>query len=355
MPRADLIRTLIGRRTSMSHPHTSPAYHPGSRPLPVAIAVSKGSWVGFLKGLGSDTELVFLGGVLAALCGWFVLSIEPVSSVAEQRKGISQPETLLVKPHDPFMLVSSRARDWLLPALLAFEPRPPSRPLLQRLAAPAATASVEQHALLAEPLFDPLGSVILSGLPPSSRLSAGAEVSAPGSASSDWAVAFGDLDDLVITLPRNRTGPVQATLDLRTRAGLKIASLKVEMREERARVAAPNEKPTKSKLKAATAPQSPGKLQVNKERAASKVVVNPDPIYPGDAPRVSVSPTPAPKPSSAPLLAAPMIIFKPDPKDSATSGLSPPLRDDPRFTTLRGLGISPAEVPPGPAESPSSP
>jgi hypothetical protein len=239
--------------------------------------------------------------------------------------------------------------------MLAFEPRPLSRSLPQRLSAPAVTPSVEQHALLAEPLFDPLGSVVLSGLPPSSRLSAGAEVSAPGSASSDWAVAFGDLDNLVITLPRDRTGRVQTTLDLRTRAGVKIASLKVEMREDRASVVAPDENSKKSKLKAAKFPQGPGKLLVKKERAASKVVVNSDPIYPGDAPKVSVSPTQAPKPSAGPLLAAPVMIFKPDPKDSATSGLSPPLRDDPRFMTLRGLGMSRAEVPPGPAATPSSP
>jgi hypothetical protein len=179
-------------------------------------------------------------------------------------------------------------------------------------------------------------------------------VSAPGSASSDWAVAFGDLDNLVITLPRGRTGPVQTTLDLRTRAGVKIASLTVEMRDDTSGVATPIEKLTKSKPKAVKASQGPAKPLPKKVRAAPKSVVSPDPIYPGDAPKV-VSPTEAPKPASAPLLVAPLGIFKPDPKDSAASGLSPSSRDDPRFTTLRGLGMSPAEVPPGPAATPQSP
>ncbi len=355
MPRADRLGTLIRRRISMPRPRSGPTIDPGPHPLPIAVVGSDGSWRGFLKGLASDTELVFLGGVLAALCGWFVLSIEPVTSIAEQRKAISPSEPLVVEADEPYMLVSSRARDWLLPAMLAFEPRPPSRPLLERLSAPVATASVEQHALLAEPFFDPLGSVVLSGLPPSSRLSAGAEVSAPGSASSDWAVAFGDLDNLVITLPRDRTGPLQTTLDLRTRAGLKIASLTVVMRDDTAGVAVPAEKLTKPKLKATKASQGPAKPLPKKVPAASKGVVSSDPIYPGDAPKVIVSPTVAPKPASAPLLAAPLGIFKPDPKDSAASGLSPSSRDDPRFTTLRGLGMSPAEVPPGPAAIPTSP
>lgn len=355
MPRADQIRTLIRRRISMSRPHSS---HPAPLQLPAAVTVSEGSWRGFLRGLSNDTELIFLGGVLAALCGWFISSIEPVTSVAEQRKAIGPVEPLLVKRSEPYMLVSTRARDWLVPAMLAFESRPPSRPLPQLFPAPAATASVERHALLAEPLFaeplfDPLGSVLLSGLPPSSRLSAGAEVSVPGSSSSDWAVAFGDLDNLVITLPRGRTRPVQTTLDLRTRAGVKIASLTVEMREDKANVA--DQKSTSSKLKAAKPPQGPGKHLVKKERAASKVVVNSNPVYSGDAPKVSVSPTQAPKPSAAPLLTAPLGIFRPDPKDSTASGLSPSLRDDPRFTTLRGLGLSASEVPPGPTETPSVP
>ena len=361
MPRADRLGTLIRRRISMPRPHSGAASDPGPRPLPIADVVSEGSWRGFFRGLASDTELFLLGGVLAALFGWFILSIEPVTSVAEQRKAITPSEPPIVEPDEPYMLVSSRARDWLLPAMLAFEPRPPSQPLPERLSAPVATASVEQHALLAEPLFDPLGSVVLSGLPPSSRLSAGAEVSAPGSASSDWAVAFGDLDNLVITLPRGRTGPVQTTLDLRTRAGVKIASLTVEMRDDTSGVATPTEKLTKSKLKAVKASQGPANSQgpakplPKKVRAAPKSVVSPDPIYPGDAPKVVVSPTEAPKPASAPLLAAPLGIFKPDPKDSAASGLSPSSRDDPRFTTLRGLGMSPAEVPPGPAATPPSP
>jgi hypothetical protein len=355
MPRADRLGTLIRRRISMPRPQSDPASVQGPHPLPIAVVVSKASWRGFFRGLASDTELVLLGGVLAALCGWFVLSIEPVTSVAEQRKAISPSAPLIVEPDEPYTLVSTRARDWLFPAMLAFEPRAPSRPLPERLLAPGATASVEQHALLAEPLFDPLGSVVLSGLPPSSRLSAGAEVSAPGSASSDWAVAFGDLDNLVITLPRDRTGPVQTTLDLRTRAGVKIASLTVELRDNPAGLVAPAEKQTKSKLKAIKASQVPGKPISKKVRPASKAVLNSDPIYPGDAPKVIVSPTEAPKPAAGPLLAAPVGIFKPDPKDSAASGLSPSSRDDPRFTTLRGLGMSPAEVPPGPAPATSSP
>jgi hypothetical protein len=39
------------------------------------------------------------------------------------------------------------------------------------------------------------------------------------------------------------------------------------------------------------------------------------------------------------------VFFKPDPKDSSLNGLSPTLRDDPRFMTLRGLGMGPMETP----------
>jgi hypothetical protein len=354
MPRADRLGTLIRRRIFMPRPHSSPISDPASHPRPIAAVASYSSWKGFLRGLASDTELIFLAGVLAALCAWFILSIEPVTSVAEQQRATRPSEPVIVESDEPYLLVSTRARDWLLPAMLAFEPRPPSRSLPEHLSAPLATASVEQHALLAEPLFDPLGSVVLSGLPPSSRLSAGAEVSAPGSASSDWAVAFGDLDNLVITLPRGRTGPVQTTLDLRTRAGLKIASLTVEMRDEAAGVVVP-EKPVKPKLKAPKISQAPVKPLPKKVRAVPKGVVNSDLVYPGDAPKVVVPPTVAPQPNSGSLLAPPLGIFKPDPKDSAASGLSPSSRDDPRFTTLRGLGMPPTEVSPGPAATTPSP
>ncbi len=353
MARADRLGTLIRRRNSVPGTASDPIYSPEPQPRPIAVVVSETSWREFFRSLASDTELVLLGGVLAALCGWFVVSVEPLTSVAEQGQPVSQAKSLPALPDEPYMLVSSRARDWLLPAMLAFEPRPATRPLPERLPPPEATASVEQHALLAEPLFDPLGSVVLSGLPPSSRLSAGAELTAPNSATSDWALAFGDLDNLVIALPRDRTGPIRTTLDLRTRAGVRIASLTVEVRDDTAGVAAPGGSPTKSKFKATKSSQVPGKTPRTKVRAASRAVVSAAPIYPGDAPKVVASPARSPNPNPGPVSAEPLGIFKPDPKDSAASGLSPSSRDDPRFTTLRGLGMSPADVSTGPATSAS--
>ncbi len=342
MPLADRLETLMKRRVSAPRLNPEPIYLREPQPLPMPVVVPEGSWRGFFRGLASDTELVLLAGVLAALCGWFVLSVEPLTSATVQRQPVSLAETLPARPDEPYMLVSVRARDWLLPAMLAFEPRPPLQPLAEHLPAPPVMASIEQHALIVEPILDPLGSVVLSGLPPSSRLSAGAELTPAGSVTSDWAVAFGDLDNLIVELPRDRTGPIRTTLDLRTRAGVKIASLTVEVRDTPAGVAAPDVTPKKSDIRPVRALQGQGKPLRKSVRSAPKAVVPPDPPYPGDPPKVVASPVAPSKPSPGPFSVGPLGIFKPDPKDTATSGLSPSSREDPRFTTLRGLGMSPA-------------
>lgn len=333
-------------------------YAPEPLPLTGTVSNSQPAWHGFFKSLVFDTELVVLTGFLFALCGWFMLSLQPAAPEASTRPPVPVVERPPLERPAPFTLVASGARDWLLPAMLAFEPRQPSKPLLlpgKRPSPPEATASVEQHALVAEPLFDGLGSVILTGLPPSSRLSAGAELSEPGSATSEWAVAFGDLDNLVIELPRHRNGPIRTTLDLRTRAGLKIASLSVELRDDGpGPVANPGPEPEvskKSKVRPAKSSKGPAKT-IN--RAAPKTATgNPVPVYPGDAPKAATAAQAQPTPTGG-LGSGPLGLFKPDPKDSATSGLAPELRDDPRFTTLRGLGMAP-EPSPNAAESASAP
>ncbi len=351
MPLADRLETLLRRRDYAPKVNPKPVYLTEPQPLPMAVVVPEGSWREFFRGLASDTELVLLAGVLAALCGWFVLSVEPLTSATVQREPARLAEELPAPPDEPFMLVSVRARDWLLPAMMAFEPRPPMQPLAENPPPAKVTASVEQHALIAEPSLDPLGSVVLSGLPPSSRLSAGAELTPTGSVTSDWAVAFGDLDNLVVELPRNRSGPIRTTLDLRTRAGVKIASLTVEVRDTPAGVAAPEETPRKSKVKPVKDVQEkPVRKSV---RAAPKPMVPPALTYPGDPPKLVAAPVAPAKTAPAPSSAGPLGIFKPDPKDTATSGLSPSLREDPRFTTLRGLGMSPADAGPDPAPAAS--
>jgi len=277
-----------------------------------------------------DFELLALFGVLIALCIWFSLSSRILPDA---------PAPTLART-DPFAFVAPRAHDWLLPAMLAESPPRTTRP-----ATPA--TAVERHALVAEPLFDPLGAVILSGLPETAHLSAGAAVSG-----TDWAVAFGDLDGLVIRLPAQRKTPLRTTLDLRTRAGVKIHSFTVEVQEEKAPVTAragaklrrESPKPANAVRKGGRKP-APGAGTGAALPAKASVAAAKQPA--------SGPPTPAAAAGPAPLSAAlPLGFFKPDPKDSASSGLTPDLRDDPRFTTLRGLGMPPDEVPAAPAPPP---
>jgi hypothetical protein len=288
-----------------------------------------------------DRELVGLVLVLIGLCLWFAL-MSPGNTRRDTDRPV--PVTLAtITPVASFSFVTTRARDWLLPAILAAPPKVEPHP------SPLVTATVERHALIVDPAFDPLGSVIVSGLPPATHFSAGTPLSA-----ADHAIAFGDLDNLVIRLPARRETPMRATLDLRTRTGAKIHTFSVEIQEEHAPhsadVPAPAKRTVKKPKPAPVTTDRPlRKLQ--RKPVTGAAAIKPVPMIG----KVPAGTAPPPLPAAPPVAGPPGLsallplgIFKPDPKDSALNGLSPDLRDDPRFTTLRGLGMRPDFLPSSP-------
>lgn len=357
----------FGVRRPLSDEPVRVTYASEPMPLPEAVPVKPAGLRGVVHGANLDAELIVLGSVLAALSAWFIFSEGPQDAefLRPERTGSIAPA---IEPDFSFAFVSPAAKGWIEPAFAKRElDDVPSQGLLaaERLPPPAATPALAEHALPSDPAFDPLGAVVFSGLPSSTRLSAGAQIPSGRSADSDWAVPFGDLDNLVIELPRDRKEPVRTTLDLRTREGAKITSISIEIRESEppkpvARPAASNRKARVLPAKSSQVPAKetkpvPAKVTKKPVRQQAKPAATPALIYPGDAPKVAapVSKVPAPNavaPAPPGLSSAmPMGFFNPDPKDSASGGLSPALRDDPRFTTLRGLGMQPTEPPPVPA------
>lgn len=330
---------------------------PEPQPLPDMDAASEANWGHFVKGLSADFEFLLLAGALLALSGWFILESGRERPHGEPAAlALAGPAIPPFQPTPAFAFVRAEGRDQLLPALQAVIGRN-----LGTLPKPVTTASVEQHALVAEPIFDPLGSLQITGLPSDARLSAGASLvghglAGGGAEAGAWAVAFGDLDNLVIELPRQRTEPVRATLDLRTRAGVKIASLTVEVRETQDDGAAttPVAEPVapKTKVRPAKAVR-PGSKNLRKTARppATTTAVKPPPVFPGDAPK-PVKPQKPAVAAPAALGAVATGFFQPDPKDSGTNGLSAASREDPRFMTLRGLGMPPSELGPAPGPPP---
>jgi hypothetical protein len=319
--------------------------------------------------ISNDLEIVLLTGVLLARAGWFLAANRPERDrefdvlPAVQASGAARagPRT------GAFDFVPAGAKTLRLPSQVGEPPDTPPRP--DETAAPPmprreAVPSVDFHALVAEqPVapFDALGSVVLWGLPGEARLSAGARISEPGATFSDWAIAFGDLDDLVVYLPRKRPGPIRTTVDLHTRAGVKITTLNLELREDAAPPDLPSAKapadrsvmkPAKTRRPAAGDSGEKSKAQRAARKAAAVVKpaaggasltkpdVNPAMIKPTGGAGAGPWAPPAP------------LFFQPDPKDSSLSGLSPTLRDDPRFMTLRGLGMGPNEQPAGESSPP---
>ncbi|MBA4130487.1 MAG: hypothetical protein C0519_03585 [Hyphomicrobium sp.] len=338
---------------------------PEPQPLPTTEAAGDIGWRQFVRGLTADFEFLLLLGALLALSAWFVLESgqdKPAGGVMPLAQ--ASPPVAVRGAETPFAFVRAEARDRLLPALQTVQAPVPGAPR-----GPVATASIEQHALLAEPLFDPLGSVQISGLPAEARFSAGAALTGDAAAAGDvtagdlpagdWAVAFGDLDNLIIELPRERTMPIRATLDLRTRAGVKITSLTVELRDREVDgvAGAPMTGPVpavRSKVRPAKAVRPGSKtLRKTARPPATVTAVKPPLVFPGDPPKGA---KPQKTVTSAPVAPSGLStgFFQPDPKDTAGSGLSPALREDPRFMTLRGLGMPPSDVGPA-AGGPASP
>ena len=314
--------------------------------------------------ISNDLEIVLLTGMLLVLAGWFLAAnradrereFDMLPAVQASGAALASPRT------GAFDFVPAGAKTLKLPSQVGEPPDTPPRPdetSAPPMPRPDAAPSVDLHALVAEqPVapFDALGSVVFWGLPGEARLSAGARISEPGANHSDWAIAFGDLDDLVVYLPRNRPGTIRTTVDLHTRAGVKITTLNLELREDavppdlptaKAPADRPVQKAGKTRRPAAGDSGEKSKAQGVARKAATVVKpatggallatsnVNP-PLMNSTGGAWAV-----PWPPAAPLL------FQPDPKDSSLSGLSPTLRDDPRFMTLRGLGMGSVESRPG--------
>jgi hypothetical protein len=317
---------------------------PEPQPLMGNEPPSESGWQAFVRGLGADLEFLLLAGALLALSAWFVLES---GRQGDGVRGAHAPALLTevapapaenVRPGPAFSFIGAEGRDALVPALQAA-----GWPSVGLLPNRVATASIEQHALLAEPVFDPLGTLQISGLPPETRLSAGAALTGGLDGASDWAVAFGDLDNLVIELPRERTMPIRATVDVRTRAGFKVTSLTVEFRDQpEAGLAEPGAAVRKSKVRPAKAVRPGSRSQKKAARSPTAAAVKPQPVFPGDAPKGQKAAGSATAAAGAPVSG----FFQPDPKDSAAGGLSPELREDPRFMTLRGLGMPPSDLNP---------
>ncbi len=314
-----------------------PGNRPGPAPQPIATPETSaaGFWSQFVKSLAVDPEFLLLAGALAALCGWFVLESGPEVSRARSEAPAHGRAAAADGAGPSFQFATPQARMWLLPALGEVV-----GPVEH--ADPGPAASVVQHALLAEPVFDPLGVLLLTGLPPAARLSAGTPIVDAAGEPGGWALAFGDLDNLVIALPRMGAEPFAATLDLRSRSGVKISTLTIRI-EEGVAPASVAEPGFKAKLRPAKSVK-PTKSQRKTARPSTAAAGGTQaPVYPGDAPKAGVA--------AQPVLAGPAPLagsaggglFKPDPKDTASSGLTPALREDPRFMTLRGLGMPPPE------------
>ena len=354
MPWPKRLSSLFAQgRLAANRVHSVYASEP--QPLPGSGPTDDGPWRRFITSLFYDMELALLWGVLIALCAWFAFADRPAIDAGELRLGlVGDPPPGGPQSIRHFQLVSATAREQLIPAMFKVEPTQlrvePTMP------GAAATGSVEQHALMAEPIFDPLGALIVSGLPTESRLSAGAKLSPAGGADGDWAVPFGELDNLVIELPRDRAADFRTRLDLRTRAGLKITSLTVEIREQPAETKASRSGNRAPGVKAKIRPAKAARPPVNGGKTASgrvgkSAVVKAAPIYPGDAP-----PSPAGAKNSkppAPLVALPApTLFSPAPKGTPIGASEPRFKDDPRFTTLKGLGMAPEAIPAPPLAGP---
>ncbi len=302
-----------------------------------------GTWRDFWDGLALDFEVLALFALLAGLCLWFAAA-EPSERLPRFAPPAFNAATIMPpRPKAaPFTFVSATARNHLRPALAwaGITGGRAAAALQGRPSHPVMTAAIERHAILPEPGADPLGALMVHGLPEEAVFSAGARFS-----DSTRAVAFADLDGLIITLPPRGNAPLRTTLDLMSRSGVVIHSFDVELREAAPKVAAdrpaPNQNAPRQKKRKA--------LPAKDARSKAKTIENVATVTPPKPPPGAVKQAaPAPPPVTAALL--PLGFFNPDPKDSTQSGLNPDLRDDPRFTTLRGLGMQPlaAPVPPAP-------
>jgi hypothetical protein len=222
--------------------------------------------------------------------------------------------------------------------------------------------SGQTHALLADTAVDPLGAMLIHGLPSTATLSAGVKTG-----KDQWAVAIGDLDNVVVLIPRNQD-VIRTRLDLKSRAGTDVHSFTVVLQHTPANtslrtsrlppVAAAQKKPKIQPAKGSrTLKKAPAKYKVSSAKAVVPPLAKPAIAAPSAKPAIVAPSAAAPKPpqtsaaqvpGSISLPPMPEKFFNPDPKDTLASGLSSVSREDPRFMILRGLGMPPSSVESGP-------
>jgi hypothetical protein len=156
---------------------------------------------------------------------------------------------------------------------------------------PSATAErdVETGAI---PVPGDAGSVLIRNLPAGTVLSKGKQVSA-----TEWAIARGDLDNVVVTLPANRRGSVKAVIEVLSTTGSQMGSMTVEIREQRVKTASA---PRRGRVYRPAGEKAPLPASWKKQAALVNIVV------PKAAP--TQSPPPATQ-DAAPAISAPKSLF----------------------------------------------
>ncbi len=323
---------------------------PGPQPIDKNLEVGPRTRSGFVRNLSdraaSNFELAILLGVLAGLCWWFV---------AEQRKfkeaSLSLEARLMAAPVpvDRF----------------AFADRNGFAAAMQIVPAPQfATLSHGPRGLMGlhhvAAGSDPLTTVTVSGLPARTEMSSGRFLSP-----TTWAMALGDLNDIVIRLPQSGGEPVRANVDVRARSGALLHSFSVEVQQagtaiesnERSKRGLSGPDPRKSKANAKSKRKNRQSKSVSDHHTAPSVAGSSpsQPVAPAanKAPESLAPKGPVPGqaaiasgtsilPNQVPpsLLGVPPVLglFPPDPRDSEHSDLTAQERDDPRHLILRGLG-----------------
>lgn len=206
-------------------------------------------------------------------------------------------------------------------------------------------APLEPHALMPGPGADPLATVLLGGLPAGASLSDGVRIG-----DTRWAIAVGQLDNVVVQLPPPRGESIRTSIELRDRAGVAVHEFTIELRQPvRESIAERSGRQKPLSGKGAVKPAG-SKAQQGARKSKLKAATQTSGPKPALA-AVSVAPVVV-KTAAVPAIASPIgllaplppgAMFTPDPKDTAASKLAPGGRDDPRYMTLRGLGGPPAD------------
>ena len=142
-----------------------------SQPFQSFAQSSRRVWRDFSESVSNDREILVLTGVLVALALWFAVTGGPESEPAGAREAPRAYAEAPVFKSDAgtFDYVPDGAKTLKIPSLApgtSEDPLPPPETANPPGAAaatvppPVPTASIEAHALLADPQFDPLGAAV---------------------------------------------------------------------------------------------------------------------------------------------------------------------------------------------------